>query len=303
VNRRVLEALIRSGSLDGLATGRAALLAGLEEALRGGEQSARSSEAGQRDIFGIAAPQPASASASAAAITEWPASVRLAGERETLGLYLTGHPIAPYEPDLRWFATGRIGDYASERPTGSADPARAWAEARNVTLAGLVLELRRRAARVSFLLDDRSGRIEVTLFEEVYQRFRELILKDALVQVEGALRFDEFSDSWRLAARQISPLEQVRERLARSLLLRWPRSACAPELLAALQALLLRHRGGLTTVLLQYRSPVASGVLALGPDWKVRASAALLEQLEHLLGTGAARFGYGEPGVVSSATG
>ncbi len=141
------------------------------------------------------------------------------------------------------------------------------------------------------------------MYEEVYQRHRELIVKDALVQVEGALRFDEFSDSWRLAARQISPLEQVRERLARSLLLRWPHRAPAAELLAALQAVLLRHRGGLTAVLLQYRSELASGVLALGSDWKVRASAELIEQLEQLLGTGAARFGYGEPGAASSATG
>ena len=72
-----------------------------------------------------------------------------------------------------------------------------------MTLAGLILEVRRRGPRVSFMLDDRSGRMEVTLFEEVYQRHRELIVKDALVQVEGALRFDEFSDAWRLAAKQV----------------------------------------------------------------------------------------------------
>ena len=301
VNRRVLEALIRAGSLDALGPGRAALMAGLEQALQGGEQSARSSEAGQHDIFGITAAHDARPAAGAAAVAEWPASVRLAGERETLGLYLTGHPIAPYEQDLRWFATARIGECAAERPAGAIDPARAWAEARHVTLAGLILEVRRRAARVSFLLDDRSGRMEVTMYEEVYQRHRELIVKDALVQVEGALRFDEFSDSWRLAARQISLLEQVRERLARSLMLRWPRGARAPELLAALQSVLLRHRGGPCSVLLRYHGEVASGTLAFGPDWKVRASNELLEQLELLLGPGGARFGYGEPGAASSA--
>ena len=65
------------------------------------------------------------------------------------------------------------------------------------------------------MLDDRSGRMEVTLFEEVYQRHRELVVKDALVQVEGTLRFDEFSDAWRLAAQQLQALDAVRERLAR----------------------------------------------------------------------------------------
>ncbi len=139
------------------------------------------------------------------------------------------------------------------------------------------------------------------MYEEVYQRHRELIVKDALVQVEGALRFDEFSDSWRLAARQINLLEQVRERLARSLMLRWPRGARAAELLGALHSVLLRHRGGPCSVLLRYHAESASGTLALGPDWKVRASNELLEQLELLLGPGGARFGYGEPGTASSA--
>src|SRR4029077_3990999 len=126
---------------------------------------------------------------------------------ETLGLYLTGHPIAPYEQDLRCFASGRIAEFALERPAAAVDPARGYADARSVKLAGLILEVRRRGARVSFMLDDRSGRMEVTMFEEVYQRYRDLVVKDALVQVEGGLRFDEFSDAWRLAAKQITALE------------------------------------------------------------------------------------------------
>ena len=77
-------------------------------------------------------------------MAEWSASQRLAGERETLGLYLTGHPIAPYEPDLRYFASGRIADFASDRPSAPIDAARAYGDARNVTLAGLIVEIRRR---------------------------------------------------------------------------------------------------------------------------------------------------------------
>ena len=67
-------------------------------------------------------------------------------------------------------------------PSGRRPPSRS----RGVTLAGLILEVRRRGTRVSFMLDDRSGRMEVTMFEETYQRYRELVVKDALVQVEGA---------------------------------------------------------------------------------------------------------------------
>jgi DNA polymerase III subunit alpha len=290
VNRRVFEALIRSGSLDGLGPNRATLMAGLDEALRSGEQNARSDETGQVDIFGLSG-QPVHEPLILKQLPEWNASQRLSGERETLGLYLTGHPIAPYEQDLRSFASGRIAEFALERPAGPSDSARSYMDARSVTLAGLILEIRRRGPRVSFMLDDRSGRMEVTMFEEVYQRHREIVLKDRLVQVEGALRFDEFSDAWRLAAKQVTALEAVRERLARSLLLSWPRVA-QPGLLERLQGLLGPHRGGQCAVLLRYCCEAASGTLAFGGDWKVRPTAELLEQLEGLLGAGSVRLRY-----------
>ncbi len=121
VSRRMLEALVRSGSLDGLGSNRASLMASLETATQAGEQAARSQEAGQVDLFGSPvsgreADVPALPSMPAAVgVPEWNASQRLAGERETLGLYLSGHPIAPYEADLRHLASGRIAEFLSER--------------------------------------------------------------------------------------------------------------------------------------------------------------------------------------------
>jgi DNA polymerase-3 subunit alpha len=119
-----------------------------------------------------------------------------------------------------------------------------------------------------------------------------LIVKDALVQVEGALRFDEFSDAWRLAARQLQSLETVRERLARHLLISWPHAADARLLLPGLEAALRSARDGQCTVLLRYRCREANGTLSFGEDWKVRPSRELLERLEHLLGTGSVRLSY-----------
>ncbi|MFI4914844.1 MAG: OB-fold nucleic acid binding domain-containing protein, partial [Steroidobacterales bacterium] len=296
---RVLEALIRSGSLDGLGPNRATLMAGLTQAMQAGEQRARSVEAGQVDFFGLAAPQGEYEDAPLALQSEWPRSQRLAGERETLGLFLTGHPIEPFEADLRHFATGRIADFATERPVPEAP--RPYAETRSVTLGGLILEVRRRGGRVSFVLDDRSGRMEVTLYDEVYQRHRELIVKDALVQVEGALRFDEFSDAWRLSARQIQSLDAVRERLARQLVLQWPSAADAEPLLTRLERILSQWRPGGCSVLLRCSGSGASGVVCLGADWKVQPSAQLLEQLEHLLGPGAIRLRYAPEGAGHSA--
>jgi DNA polymerase III subunit alpha len=301
VNRRVFEALIRSGSLDSVGSNRATLMAGLDAALRSGEQNARSDQTGQVDIFGLST-RPAEEPLAQKTLPEWTSSQRLGGERETLGLYLTGHPIAPYEQDLRCFASGRIAEFALERPAGPIDPARAYMDARSVTLAGLILDVRRRGPRVSFMLDDRSGRMEVTLFDEIYQRYRDLVVKDALVQVEGALRFDEFSDAWRLAAKQVTALEVVRERLARSLLLRWPSAPRQPRL-ERLQTLLEQYRGGQCAVLLRYQCRAASGMLALGAEWRIRPSSALLEQLEALLGEGSVQLRYTLETAVTEAVG
>ena len=112
VNRRVLEALIRSGSLDGLGPNRATLMARLPAAMQLGEQTTRAVQTGQDDLFGLGAPAgggtaPCGAAADAApidgleigsppALPEWSETLRLAVERETLGLYLTGHPISRY---------------------------------------------------------------------------------------------------------------------------------------------------------------------------------------------------------------
>ncbi|HEY6453349.1 MAG TPA: OB-fold nucleic acid binding domain-containing protein, partial [Steroidobacteraceae bacterium] len=160
----------------------------------------------------------------------------------------------------------------------------------------------RRGPRVSFMLDDRSGRMEVTMFEEVYQRHRDIVVKDTLVQVEGSLRFDEFSDAWRLAAKQVTALEAVRAARARSLLLCWP-SVPQEQLLECLHALLEVHRGGQCGVLLRYRCAVASGTLAFGAEWKIKPVRELLEQLESVLGAGNVRLRYSVESAASEAVG
>ncbi len=126
--------------------------------------------------------------------------MRLTGERETLGLYLTGHPLARFEAGLKRLVSHRIGDLVSDRPAAGFEAPR-FGGGKPVTVAGLIDEVKKRGPRVILTLDDRTGRIEAMLFEDTFQKYRELIAKDALVLVDGTLRFDEFSDAWRLSAR------------------------------------------------------------------------------------------------------
>jgi len=304
VNRRVLEALIRSGSLDGLGANRATLMQRLPTAIQLGDQNSKASQAGQNDMFGLAADDraPVIVPLRTPEAPDWSEAVRLQGERETLGLYLTGHPIAQFEAGLNRFVTHRIGDLISDRPMETVR----FGGGKTVTVAGLIDEVKKRGPRTILNLDDRTGRLEVTLFEDVFQRYRDLVSKDALVLVEGSLRFDEFGDSWRLSARKITELDKMREQQARRVVLKWPARPDSAALLGRLAEILTPFRPGPCPITVEYIGSGARGALTLGPEWTVRASRELLEKLESLMGRGGVQVVYGSPpggGGVSFADG
>jgi DNA polymerase-3 subunit alpha len=308
LNRRALEALIKAGSFDGLGANRATLMQRLPAALALGEQNTRATEAGQVDLFGLAAGShaPEAIRATAPDQPDWPESVRLAGERETLGLWLTGHPIDRFASEVKRFASGRIADLVSDRPMPSGEGGRGIFGGKPTTIAGVVHELRRRGARVSVLLDDKSGQIEVGFFDDVFQQYRDLLVKDALVIIDGQLRFDEFIDNWRLQGRQVTELERLREKEARRIVLRWPAAADASAsdaLMANLGKLLAAHRGGSCDVAVHYAGTDAKAALALGAEWRVRPTRELLEALEVLVGREGLHVLYGPPATALAASG
>ena len=296
-NRRVLEALLRSGSLDSLGANRATLMQCLPAAMQLGDQNSKAKDAGQNDMFGLvsddrtAAPAPV---VRAVEVPEWSESVRLTGERETLGLYLTGHPIGRFESGLARLVSHRIGDLISDRPISGMEGPR-FGGGKPVTVAGLIDEVKKRGPRFILTLDDRTGRMEVNLFDDVFQKYRDLITKDALVLVDGMLRFDEFSDSWRLSAKRLTELDKVRESQARRLVLKWPQNGSSKALLGRLAEVLTPWRPGPCPITVEYTAATASGALTLGNEWTVRASRELLEQLETLVGRGGVQVFYGTP--------
>ncbi len=294
MNRRTLEALIRAGCMDGLGPNRATLMHHLPLAMQLSEQSTRAAEAGQVDLFGM--PQEGRAGAAPPPVEmeqvpEWSEAVRLQGERDTLGLFLTGHPIAEYEADLRHLVSGRIADVAAGKPVGEQ---RGFGGGRTVTVAGLVLEIRKRGNRTTLILDDRSGRLEVSLFDDVFQQHRDLIARDAILLVEGQLRFDEFIEDWRLNARKLTHIDSAREREARRIVLRWPSNGNGLRLVGELEEALRPQLGGSCGVALHYASQDARAAIALGQDWQVRPTRALIERLVQLVGRDGVRVVYGQ---------
>jgi DNA polymerase-3 subunit alpha len=282
VNRRVFEALIRSGSLDRIGANRASLTAQLDRAVHLGEQNSRAMSVGQVDLFGLNA-------AEDTRIEEWPDAQRLAGERETLGLFLTGHPITPYEPDLKFLVGARLADVGGAKPA-APKPApgveRSWstAKGRPATVAGLVLEIRRRPNRVTLILDDRTGRLEVSLFEETFQQHRDIIVKDAILVVDGSLRYDDFIEAWRLQAKSLMDIDRARERFARRLWLRWPAVFDGPSGMNRFEEMLKPHTRGPCGVSVVVSRPDYSGRLNLGDAWSIRPTRELLDKLSALVG-------------------
>jgi DNA polymerase III subunit alpha len=280
VNRRVFEALIRSGSLDRIGANRATLTAQLDRAVHLGEQNSRAMSVGQVDLFGLSA-------AEDTVVADWTEAVRLTGERETLGLFLTGHPITPYEPDLRFLVGARLVDVGGPKPAPKPvgpDGERSWSAGKPATVAGLVLEIRRRPNRVTLILDDRTARLEVTLFEETFQQHRNIIVKDAILVIEGSLRFDDFIEAWRLQAKSLMDIDRARERFARRLWLRWPAAFDGPGGMSRFEELLKPYLRGPCGVSVAVSRPEYSGRLNLGDAWSIRPTRELLDKLSALVG-------------------
>jgi DNA polymerase-3 subunit alpha len=280
VNRRVFEALIRSGSLDRIGANRATLTSQLDSAVHLGEQNSRAMSVGQVDLFGLSA-------AEDTVLADWSDAERLAGERETLGLFLTGHPITPYEPDLKFLVGARLVDVGGPKPAPqkpAASGERSWSAAKPATVAGLVVEIRRRPNRVTLILDDRTARLEVTLFEEIFQQHRNIIVKDAILVIEGSLRFDDFIEAWRLQAKSLMDIDRARERFARRLWLRWPAAFDGPQGMSQFEELLKPYLRGPCGVSVVVNRPEYSGRLNLGDAWSIRPARELLDKLSALVG-------------------
>jgi len=127
----------------------------------------------------------------------------------------------------------------------------------------------------------------VTMFEDVFQQYRTLVARDAILVVDGSLRWDDFIDDWRLGARKIMDVDQAREQFARRLVLRWPpaaRNGDARKLVTAIEQALKPSQGGRCAVAVRYLSGDASAIVQFGEDWKVRPSRELIERLGTLVG-------------------
>jgi DNA polymerase-3 subunit alpha len=279
INRRVLEALVRSGALDALGGNRATLMQGIPQALSAAERSSHAQAAGQTTLFG-GDDRAQGLDIVLTPVREWSKRERLEGERESLGLYLTGHPFDDFVEHCKHFTNGAIAKVLGGLPS-AALPYHVRKEA---ILAGVVVDIRRRGNRVSVILDDDTERIEVTLFEEVFAQSKHVIAKHAVLIAEGQLKYDDFINGWRVTARRVRSADDAIEEYARRLTVLWPREGADPGLVRELQRVLKPFTRGRCEVCIKYQTPGAEAELTLGDAWSVRVTRELRDQLTRLLG-------------------
>ena len=281
VNKRSLEAMVRAGAFDEIGPKgeigcrRAVMLACMDEAVKLAEQHARNEVSGMGDLFGESIVVSASAINYNAytAVRALSIRERLNGEKETLGLYLTGHPIDEYESELKVMVPNRI---VNLRPGKDAE-----------TVSGMVVGMRimknKRGDSFAFLtLDDKSGRIELSVWADKYTAYRDIISKDALLVVKGAVSEDSFTGGLKMVAESIQSIYEARCSKLRGLELTI--TASNDDWVQQVHTTLSAYKDGNCAVTVDYLQPNASGTLKLGSQWKVQPRDELISRLRQQFG-------------------
>ncbi len=281
VNRRALESLIKCGALDSLHPNRAAAWSSLDSLLESGASAQRDREVGQESLF-AAATRETAADPPLREVPEWTERERLAGEKEVLGFYVTGHPLDAVAPALAHYT----------EVTASTLEGR---DGREVRAGGLITALRetrtRRGDLMSFgTLEDLEGAFDLVIFAEPYARLSRLF-KDAVsgdgagapipLIVSGTL---EVGETPKLLVRDAFKLEEAKERLSVHLRVRVSADEATPDRLTALRAVLASNPGDCSVFLHLAIPGESETVLALSNQRGVRPEPQLLSDLDALFG-------------------
>jgi DNA polymerase-3 subunit alpha len=283
VNRRVLETLIKAGAFDSLGGTRRSLLAFLPEAMRMAEQHLRDQGTGQSDLFGgmfggVKEDRP---EASMPVLPEFAEKERLRLEKETLGLYLTGHPLDEYEDELKALPNRKpLSDLMED------DNAKYRREP--VTLAGLVASVRTQATdngkRAFVQLDDKTAYYEALVFTDTFSQFGHLLEKESAVVLEGTLDTDQRTGKTRLRIEKILNMQGVREAYLRKITLRVDENLVQTGVLSDLRKCFKAGENAGCTIAVEYNSAQARAELRLDGQWRVPLDDTSLRGIRLVLG-------------------
>ncbi len=276
VNKRALEGLIKSGAFDNLGESRAMLMAATADAVQSAEQQSHNTALGMVDLFASDDQQTSlDVYANFRHIPELTFSERLAGEKATLGLYLTGHPMDEYAEDLQEFKCRRIDNLI-------ADSNEQW-------VGGMISGIRdirtKRGDRLKVVsLDDGHGQIDVTIFAKVLIDVQEKIKPGAVIFVQGKVEEDSFSGGLRMRAESIANLLEMRSRSQRKLCISIDENNWNSSSRGMLESLLIDDAEQGCDVRVLYKLDTVQAQLQLGNQWRILPDEESVQQLKRVFG-------------------
>jgi DNA polymerase-3 subunit alpha len=276
INRKVLESLIKAGAFDSLGWPRSQCFHLIDKMIGFAHESQRARSTKQNLLFGGGRLEPPDIPSEVKNMREWDESLYLSYEKDALGFYITGHPLAQYEENLRRLISHTVSDLDDERDFNA-----------DVRMAGIIqayklLKTKKDERMASFYLEDTTGRVEVVAFPDAYKKFHEFLREDMLVWIRG--KFLGEGESRKVHLSQIMPLAEAFQKQAKRMVVRIFVPGLEELLLAELKEILEKNAGE-CPVFFELETPHTYRVVAQSPEVKgVVPSEELTKKIKNLLG-------------------
>ena len=281
VNKRVFEGLIKSGACDSLGQCRAGMMKELQACMERGQGKQRDEELGQFSMFDSFEVNVEENKQSVSNVKEWSDADRLRLEKESIGFYITGHPLDGFTRELSWFTDATSASIA-EAGNG-----------KTVSLAGIPIKhlskTTRRGDKMGIItLEDLQGSVEVILWPEIYSQAQSLLLGEEPLLVKGEV--DSEGSLPKVIAKEVFPLAQAKQHFHGRVLIHFRTLGLERETLVAVKGILASHKGNNDTRLHFIFPDDKERVVTVAEELRIQPSDEVIEQIQALLGEDAILF-------------
>lgn len=282
VNKRVIESLIKSGAFDSVGESRAGMMKHLQAYMDMGQSRQRDRQLGQSSMFDLLGEEEEEISVSSEPVEEWSDHDRLKFEKETIGFYVSGHPLMKYQKDIAWFTDANSANL-SERPNG-----------KEVSIAGvpfkIITKTTKKGDKMALMtLEDLQGTVEVTVWPETYKNSLEILEQDGPILVKGTVEAD---DNWpKVIANEIRPLAEAKDYWKGTVHIHIRTPGLEKTTLHSVKDVLARHPGN-NQLLVHFLFPEGGPARqrTVQATLKVKPCDEVIEQIEELLGENSINF-------------
>jgi DNA polymerase-3 subunit alpha len=276
VNKRVVESLIKCGAFDSTGDYRSRMTASMENILDYGQRVQKERSDPQMGLFDMSGSGPAINLPPLPEIDEWSEKQLLALEKESLGFYITGHPLSGHEDILEKFTNANSAGL-KEKKDGAT-----------VRIGGIVRNLKtiktkKKGSLMAFvILEDLHGSVEATVFSSLYAKAHDLLSDDRPILIQGQLEKDE--NSVKILADTIIPIDKAEETWTASVHFNLDITRTQRELLVNLKEIFKRHPGSCRAYIHLLNPDKTETIIALSNSMKLRAGLALTREVNRFLG-------------------